>query len=423
MKHKFRIYCLIVCCGIFISGCNYDKSTEIVKEKERIDSSNINNLADTANFYALIDLYNVRISRYALASRPDTLALLFFDSLLSKKPDIQYNGILQAIPERKSNNRELCTEINNLKTSPSVLKLTNNNAAQYLTMTVFQDTQSNQNLFNFYDTRSQGFEADRLHIFLGKLGNEIDAICRQKKIFKASAMQYNVLKAVVFFLVIGIPLIAWFMIRQRRRQGKPSGNLNSTSNAKIKKEGKDKHSRDDEGISDQEFHDAVSKRESKTPQEKIEGLEKEIRRLKVENNSLQNKLSDLESNKHIAEKIENLELKQVQTNAEITSVYYFPPPNNDRFPIATGSEEKRTYDAFKIQVKKGRAYFRLLIEDTAVMKRAIESSEKYILPVCEIDPKSAPFGKASKIEIVSEGVLTREGDSWKLNEKSVIKLI
>jgi hypothetical protein len=152
-------------------------------------------------------------------------------------------------------------------------------------------------------------------------------------------------------------------------------------------------------------------------------LQKQNDELIRENNRLKQIIKRFENS--IPEKEESgfREIKPVQQDTEMPSLFYFPPPNNDVFPITAGSAEKRTYDAFKIRVKNDRAYFKLLVEDAAVLKRAIESSEKYILPVCEIDPKSVPFGKASKIEVVSEGVLTREGDSWKLNEKSVIKLI
>jgi hypothetical protein len=426
-----RISSLLISAFVMLLSPSCINNTEFVSTldagKARQDSGY------QAGYKALIDLYNYEMIGYVLESGKDTTA--FYKYYQQIRPDsIKYGDILHAIPDSPFEYKELSQEINNLKNNDTLL-VTNPDIGRYLTETIFALNNPGTHLQKFYDERNYQSAAIPRNKFLERIKVDLNLFAQKNNLI-AQTGGFSIVRFVAGMLLViflAVSLVKIFLRRGKKKQEKRKNNDPEKATVKAgepksevmennsKSNKKERAEKDDDDRSRQYFIDKLNDLEKVNNEQ-----EKLIITLNKKIEELENKLRQKENIATIAEEVVSYKAPGVAKNEDIApagDIFYFPPPNSQGFPVVAGSPEKRTYDAFIIQVKRDKAFFKLMVEDASIMQRAIESSENYILPVCEIDSKSEPFGKASKIKVLKEGVLTKEGEFWRLSEKSLIKLL
>jgi len=424
-KLFFYLILLVACISV---GCGDRVNSNQVKSRQ-----NRSKEIDTAQIIdKLVDYLNYNISRYAAKTSDDDLN--YFDSVIKERNDRSYASIVKAIPVKNDKSIALSNEIEQLKDVLISIKDTASIFA-YLGSRIYEDTIQWKRLSVFYDKRIKRFSRDNFILWLDSVNNNIrdsiknmyssvfkpvreiptDSTTRKTSNTGLKSNSRSPITNLLFYVPLAILIILLLATAYNFFKDRKKGRLK-------------KHENSNE-LESNEYLRRIKELEATELdlKKRLKALEKDKEELIQINKNLNRKGTDLgPSTERVQDEnkvLQQIQPRKVQEKSESTDPeFFFPAPKGDAFPVSLASSTKRPYDAYVLKIKGEAAFFSLIIEDAALVKRVLESPDSYILTLCEFEMGSVDTGKAKGIKVTKPGVLRKEGDQWRLKDKSIITL-
>jgi len=163
-------------------------------------------------------------------------------------------------------------------------------------------------------------------------------------------------------------------------------------------------------------------------------LEKTKQQNSAEINELKKKILELSSyNKALRKKLELIEKKKAENHKDIPETYteninkadqilYFSIPESDgRFKTKNSKPYNDGNCFYRIEPDKDHTTGNLYFISGSMDKRAIESIDFYLMPVCDIENISFRRN-AFRIELITPGKVTLMNDSWMIIPDKRVKI-
>lgn len=154
----------------------------------------------------------------------------------------------------------------------------------------------------------------------------------------------------------------------------------------------------------------------------IDKLEQQIEKLSSENEELRKKLSI--DNSVIEENIRSIDKPEYDPTTEVKTgqtIYFTIPESDGKFKDTNSKSHNDGNSFYRIEFENNSNTGQLFYISGALDKRAIESIDFYLIPVCEIE-NITNRKNAFRIELIQPGTVYMKNDCWVIDPEKKVKI-